>query len=165
MRAVYLTGMLAVAAFGCAPSAPAVDAKAEEQAIRQLDDQWNAAIAKKDVEACVNIYAPDGVAMWPNVSAAKGTDAIRAVWTEMFKTPNLTLVLTPEVVEIAQAGDIAIDVGKVQAEMDTPTGGHVMETAKYLVVWKKVNGAWKAQYDIFNANSPPPAPTAPALPK
>ena len=75
MRAVYLTGMLAVAACGCAPSAPVVDAKAEEQAIRQLDDQWNAAIAKKDVEACVNFYAPDGVAMWPNVSAAKGTDA------------------------------------------------------------------------------------------
>lgn len=165
MRALYLTAMLAVAAFGCTPSAPAVDVKAEEQAIRQLDDQWNAAIAKKDVEACVNFYAPDGVAMWPNVAAAKGADAIRAAWTEMFKTPNLKLVLTPEVVQIAQAGDIATDVGKVQAEMDTPTGGHVMETAKYLVVWKKANGAWKAQYDIFNANSAPPAPTAPALPK
>jgi uncharacterized protein (TIGR02246 family) len=164
MRAVFLTGMLALAACGCA-SAPAVDVKAEEQAIRQLDDQWNAAIAKKDVEACVNFYATDGVAMWPNVAAATGTDAIRAAWTDMLKTPNLKLVLTPEVVQIARAGDLATDVGKVQAEMDTPAGGHVMETAKYLVVWKKGNGAWKAQYDIFNANSAPPAPTAPTLPK
>ena len=165
MRAVYFAGMLALAGFGCGPSAPAVDAKAEEQAIRQLDDQWNAAMAKKDVEACVNFYASDGVAMWPNVTAAKGTEAIRAAWTEMFKAPNLKLVLTPEVVQTAKAGDLATDVGKVQPDMDTPTGGHVMETAKYLVVWRKVNGAWKAQYDIFNANSPPPAPTAPASPK
>jgi len=71
MRAVHFAGMLALAGFGCGPSAPAVDAKAEEQAIRQLDDQWNAAMAKKDVEACVNFYASDGVAMWPNVTAAK----------------------------------------------------------------------------------------------
>jgi uncharacterized protein (TIGR02246 family) len=150
---------------GCGPATPAVDAAAEERAIRALDDQWNAAIAKKDVDANVAFYAADGVAMWPDAQAAKGTDAIRTAWTEMLKTPNLKLVLTPQEVTIAQAGDVATDVGQVRAEMDTPQGGHVMETAKYLVVWKKMNGAWKVHYDIFNGNSPPPPPTAPVTTK
>ena len=163
MRLSTVACAVALLAIGCAgrPATPAVDARAEEQAIRALDDQWNAAIAKKDVEACVSFYATDGTAMWPDAPAARGADAIRAAWTEMFKAPNLKLVLTPEEIRIAQAGDIAIDVGKAQADMDTPQGGHVMETAKYVVVWKKMNGAWKAQYDIFNSNSPPPPPTAP----
>ena len=130
MRLLTMVCVIALLATGCAgqPTTPAVDARAEEQAIRALDDQWNAAIAKKDVEACVSFYAPDGVAMWPDVPAARGTDAIRAAWTEMFKAPNLKLVVTPEEISIAQAGDIAIDVGKVQADMDTPQGGHVMRT-------------------------------------
>ena len=140
---------------GCAqaPAAPAVDVKAEEQAIRQLDDQWNAAIARKDVEANVAFYAADGVVMWPDAPAGRGTAAIRSAWTEMFKASNLKLVLTPEEIHISPAGDLATDMGKVVAEMDTPQG-HAREDAKYLVVWKKVNGAWRVQYDMFNANAP-----------
>jgi len=147
-----LTFAAATLVAGCAQP-PAVDAKAEEQAIRQLDDQWNAAIAKKDVEANVAFYATDGTIMWPDAPAGRGTAAVRSAWTEMFKAPNLKLVLTPEDIHIAQGGDLATDIGKVSAEMDTPQG-HAKEDAKYLVVWKKVNGSWKVQYDTFNSNAP-----------
>ena len=41
--------------------------------------------------------------------------------------------------------------------MDTPQG-HAKERVKYLVVWKKSDGAWKVAYDTFNSNAPPPAP-------
>jgi uncharacterized protein (TIGR02246 family) len=162
MRAVFFVVCLASVCAGCSATsgAPAADLKAEEQAIRQLDDQWVAAVQKKDLEATVGFYAPDAWAMWPDAPAAKGTQAIRTAWTEMFKASNLNLGFTPEKIEVAQAGDVATDVGAVHMEMDTPQG-HIKEDAKYLVVWKKVNGAWKAQYDTFNSNAPatPPATT------
>lgn len=161
MRAACFVIAVTIVATGCATSGgPAVDTKAEEQAIRRLDDQWVAAAQKKDLDATVGFYAPDAWALWPDAPAAKGTQAIRNAWTELFKAPNLTLSFAPEKIEVAQSGDIASDVGTVHVEMDTPQG-HVKEDAKYVVVWKKVNGAWKAQYDTFNSNAPaaPPAPT------
>jgi uncharacterized protein (TIGR02246 family) len=155
LAGAFVLAILAGLSMACAAgsSAPAVDTKAEEQVIRQLDDQWNAAVQKKDPEANVAFYATDGVAMWPDAPAAKGTDAIRKAWTEILKAPNLQLSFAPEDITISQAGDLATDVGWVKAEMDTPQG-HVKEDAKYLVVWKKVNGAWKVQYDTFNSNAP-----------
>jgi len=145
--------VLAIAAFGCGPTPRAVDTKAEEQAIRDLDTQWNASFAKKDVDASVNFYAPDAWAMWPDGPTIKGTEAIRAAWTEFFKTPNLKGAFTPETIQVSSAGDMATDAGSLHLEMDTPKG-HVVEDAKYLVVWRKVNGAWKAQYDTFNSTAP-----------
>lgn len=162
--AVGIMGIMALAAsaVGCsgAPAGPTVDAKAEEQAIRRLDEQWLAAAQKKDVEAAVAFYAPEATAMWPDAPAAKGTDAIRKAWTDLMKIPNMQLTFTPEHIEISQAGDFATDIGRASAEMDMPQG-HVKEEAKYLVVWKKVNGAWKAQYDMFNLNAPAPPQAAP----
>jgi uncharacterized protein (TIGR02246 family) len=145
----------AILAAGCAQPAagPGVDPTAEEQAIRRLDDQWNAAIARKDVEANVALYAGDGAVLWPDAPAGRGTAQIRSAWTEMFKATNLKLQLTPEEIHVSTGGDLATDVGQVLAEMDTPQG-HVRQSAKYLVVWKKVNGTWKVQYDAFNANAP-----------
>ena len=107
MRSSVMLCAVALVATGCAPgnSTPKTDPAAEEGAIRALDDQWNAAIAKKDVEANVAFYAPDGAAMWPDAPAAKGTQAIRAAWTEMLKTPNLQIRLMPEDIKISEAGD------------------------------------------------------------
>ena len=155
MRATCTLMVLAGLSAACATgsSGPAVDTKAEQQAIRQLDDQWNAAVQKKDVEASVAFYAPDGAAMWPDAPTATGTEGIRKAWTELFKAPNLQLSFGPEDIRISPSGDLATDVGWVKTEMDTPQG-HVKEDAKYLVVWKKVNGAWKVQYDTFNSNAP-----------
>jgi ketosteroid isomerase-like protein len=58
---------------------------------------------------------------------------------------------------------MAFDEGHVNLEMDTPQG-RAKDTAKYLVGWKKVGGAWKVAYDMFNGNAPaaPPPPPTPA---
>ena len=35
--------------------------------------------------------------------------------------------------------------------------GLVQEKGKYVVVWKKVGGTWKAAADIFNSDGPAPS--------
>ena len=155
----WLTG--AAFASACAAPPPAVDLQKEEQAIRQLDADWNAAIAKKDLDALVNFYAPDGAAMWPDAPAAKGPAAIRAAWTELLKAPGITGTIVAERIQVAQSGDLAFDEGHADIEFDSPQG-RVKETVKYVVSWKKVGGAWKVAYDMFNSNAPAPAPPPPA---
>lgn len=144
--------MLTALVAGCADnSAPAVDLAAEERAIRAADDGWNAAIATKNVDGVTTFYASDGVAMWPDSPPRQGAD-IRAGWAEMIGS-GATVKIVPEKIQIAQAGDIALDQGHVDIEMDTPQG-HVKDVVKYLVVWKKENGQWKALYDMYNSNAP-----------
>jgi len=156
---VCVVGLALVSA--CAAPPLAVDTQKEEQAIRKLDADWNAAIVKKDLDAIVNLYAADGATMWPDAPASRGSAAIRAAWVELMKTPGITGIIVVDRIQVAQSGDVAFDEGHVNLEVDTPQG-RAKETVKYLVGWKKVDGAWKVAYDMYNGNAPaapPPAPT------
>jgi len=152
---VCVVGLALVSA--CAAPPLAVDTQKEEQAIRALDADWNAAIAKKDLDAIVNLYAADGATMWPDAPASRGSAAIRAAWVELMKTPGITGTIVVDRIQVAQSGDVAFDEGHVDLEVDTPQG-RAKETVKYLVGWKKVGGAWKVAYDMYNSNAPAPPP-------
>jgi ketosteroid isomerase-like protein len=122
-------------------------------------------VEKRDLDAIMGFYASDATAAWPDAPAIYGADGIRAGWAEVLKTPGLVLRFTPERIEIANAGDIAVDFGKIESEFDGPTG-KVQDVAKYLLVWQKVDGQWKARYDSFNSNQPAaPATSPPAEPE
>jgi ketosteroid isomerase-like protein len=142
-------------------SAPKVDVQAEEKAIRALDEQFVALVAKKDQAGLVAIYAADAVVMPPNAPAAKGAEAIGKVFGGLITLPGLSFQLIPETIEIGAAGDMAVDAGSAVMELDTPQG-RVKDTSKYLVAWKKVNGSWKIAFDIWNENAPPAPPPADA---
>jgi uncharacterized protein (TIGR02246 family) len=152
---VCVVGLALVSA--CAAPPLAVDTQKEEQAIRALDADWNAAIAKKDLDAIVNLYAADGATMWPDAPASRGSAAIRAAWVELMNTPGITGTIVVDRIQVAQSGDVAFDEGHVDLEVDTPQG-RAKETVKYLVGWKKVGGAWKVAYDMYNSNAPAPPP-------
>jgi len=162
MRALHWLTLATLAlTVSCGTATTRVDKAADEQNIRSLAVKWSAAVEKKDLDAIMSFYTTDATAVWPDAPAAHGSEAIRAAWTELLKTPGLVLRFTPERIDVADAGDIASDFGKVESEFDGP-GGHVQDVAKYLLVWKKVNGEWKALYDSFNSNMPAaPATTAP----
>jgi ketosteroid isomerase-like protein len=128
------------------------DKKADENAIRELDVQWGEAACRKDLDAVVGLYAPNGALVWPGTPAAHGTAAITAQWKEMMKIPGLSLSFTPDQIDIAEAGDYAIDFGKAHLGQDSDDGP-VKEVDKYLVVWQKIDGKWKVLYDSYNSNT------------
>jgi ketosteroid isomerase-like protein len=164
MRALrWITFILFALTAGCGTANPPVDKAADEQSIRNLAVQWSAAVEKKDLDAIMAFYAPTATAVWPDAPAAHGLEAIRTAWVDLLKTPGLVLRFTPERIDVANAGDLAVDFGKVESEFDGP-GGRVQDVAKYLLMWQKVDGQWKALYDSFNSNKPaaPATPTPPA---
>lgn len=141
-----LTALALVAA--CA--APA-DLAVEEQAIRDLDRQWVEAVAAADTMAIADIYAEDGYFMPPNALRVDGREAIRSAWAGMLGAPNVSLTFQPAEIRVAEAGDMACDIGTYALGMDGPEG-RIEDEGKYVVVWQKINGEWKVLADIFNSD-------------
>lgn len=131
-----------------------VDAGAIEDEIRRLVDGWVDAIEREDIDAIVELYAPSGMFMVPNAPNAKGRDAVRTVWEQILSRPELSLVFSPNHIDAAEAGDMAYDVGTYEISFAVEDG-RVEDHGKYVVVWRRHQGEWKIEADIFNTDLPP----------
>ena len=140
--------------------AAAADTKIE-QALRDLDAQWSAAAAAKDVDKTVSFYSDDAIVMPPNALAATTKAAIRNLWSSLLTSPGVNMNWKTTKVEVSKSGDMAYASGTYQLTMNDPSGKSVNDRGKYLVVWEKqANGVWKCGADIWNSDLPA---TVPAL--
>jgi uncharacterized protein (TIGR02246 family) len=125
----------------------------DEQRIRQLDRDWVAKVAAKDLAGTVAFYAKDGVLMAPGAPPAEGTAAITEGWRGILGLPNGSLTFAPTRVTVAKSADLAYETGTYSLAFDGPKG-RVQDQGKYVVVWKKEGRTWKAAADIFNSSLP-----------
>ena len=139
-----------------ANSTAAVDAGADEQAIRGQVDRWLQLVQAKDAAGIAELYAEDGAVMPPNAPIGKGRAAIRQAWASMMNTPGFNLTFNPEQIVLSSSGDMALDRGTYQLTI-APSGRTQSDTGKYVVVWRKVGNEWKAAADIFNSDRSPAA--------
>jgi len=145
-----LTLFLALLLLAISP-APAADLKADEARIRALIGEWLDAVAAKDADRTAGFYTSDGVLMPQGVPAAIGTAAIATAWGGLYGMKDFSLTFEPSSITVAEAGDMAVDIGTYELSY-TGESGKVADRGKYVVVWKKVDGDWKAAADIFNSN-------------
>ena len=137
-------------------SAVAVDAGAEEQAIRGQVDRWHQLIDAKDAAGIAELYGEDGAVMPPNAPIGKGSAAIQQTWASMMSTPEFSLKINPEQIVVSSSGDMALDRGTYRLTI-APSGRAQNDTGKYVVVWRKIGDEWNAAADIFNSDGPPSA--------
>ncbi len=128
---------------------PTVDLAAEEQAIRDLDAQWVAAVQAGDAAQCASFYAADGYYLEPGLEPAIGPEAIEQAWADGLGVPDSELTFGPVKIVVAQAGDMAWEYGTYQY-----AAPGIEDHGKYVVVWQKVDGEWKVVADIFNTDVP-----------
>jgi uncharacterized protein (TIGR02246 family) len=131
----------------------AADVGAEEAAIRGQIDRWLKLVEAKDAAGIAGLYTEDGVVMSPNSPIGKGRDAVQQTWAAMMQTPGFELVFAPEQIVVSSAGDMALDRGTYSLTV-APDGTASTDTGKYVVVWRKIDGEWKAAADIFNSDLP-----------
>jgi ketosteroid isomerase-like protein len=147
-------------AFGCAP-APAPDTRAaDEAAIRATDQEWGAAISKRDLDAIVSFYDESAVILPPNAPPVTGKAAQKEFWAGML-VPGMSLAGQDVKLEVAKSGDLAYLYGTYELSITPPNGGPAtQDKGKLLEVWKKqADGKWKCVADTFNSDSPaPPTP-------
>jgi uncharacterized protein (TIGR02246 family) len=134
-------------------STTAVDISADEKAIRGHVDRWLQLAKAKDAAGIAELYAEDGAVMPPNASIGKGRAAIEQTWASMMRTPGFDLTFAPEQIVVSSSGDMALDRGTYSLTI-APDGTTQTDTGKYVVVWRKIGGEWKASADIFNSDLP-----------
>lgn len=147
------TAMLVLTLLLASTSGEADDGAADAQRIRELGAAWVAAVGAKDIAAIQNFYAPDGLFLAPNAPPAQGHQAIGEAWRGLVQLPGMVLTFGATRIEVSKSGDLAYDVGTYALGFDSDSG-RVNDHGKYVVVWKKVGGDWKAVADIFNSNLP-----------
>ena len=130
---------------------------AQQKEIADLDGAWGDAATKAlketatedDFKAVAALYSAEGSILWPNFDPGYGTQEIVDGWRKANKGfANSALKFTPKCIEIL--GSLATDLGEV--EFVDPTGKSSF--AKYLVVWRREEGAWRVLYDCWNDNPP-----------
>jgi uncharacterized protein (TIGR02246 family) len=134
-------------------STASVDTGADEQAIRGHVDRWLRLVKSKDAAGIAELYADDGAVMPPNAPIGKGRAGIRQTWASMMSTPGFDLTFVPEQIIVSSSGDMALDRGTYRLAI-APDGTAQTDTGKYVVVWRKIGGEWKAAADIFNSDLP-----------
>jgi ketosteroid isomerase-like protein len=136
----------------CASTMPANDA---DEAIRKMDGEFSAAATAGNVDGMMAIYAADAVLMPPNLPAFRGRDAIRQFWSGLLASGKIDANVVAD--KVIQSGDMAAELGHYALKI-TPKGGStpIEDNGKFVLVWRKVGGQWRAVSDIFNSDRPLP---------
>ena len=164
-RTLILTALAAsLLATGCAKKeaeAPAIDLAAEEQAIRDRSMEWLKFATAKDAAGIANsILAANSVTMYDGV-INEGAAAVQAATEEGYTArPNSTTTWTTDEVHVAASGDLAYELGTATEDADGD-GEAAPTTGRYVTVWSKVDGTWRAVADAGTQLKPAEA-AAPA---
>jgi ketosteroid isomerase-like protein len=132
-------------------AAAKVDKQAEEQRIRGLERRWREALTAKDSAAIGSFYSKDGFYLPQGSNGYEGPEKIRSRWTSEFSGGKFDLERDPKKIEVADAGDMAYEVGTYKVSWDKLQGhrkGH--GSGNYVTVWKKDGGEWKTAAYIWN---------------
>ena len=135
---------------------PVIDIRAETEAIRKIHDQWEYAIKTKDIDKYMSSFAPGAVEMNANAPVCVGLPSIRESLETWFSdTTNFldTFESTIDTLEISSAGDLAYMRGYQKLNIGT-VEGIVEVTDKWVTIFRKINGEWKAIVDIWNSDLP-----------
>jgi len=145
-----------------APAATAqtalVDVIGEIQNIREADARWLKAAQANDAAAESAVFATDGIAYREHVPPIYGPSGYRS-YTERFRADNPKVKQTwaTDNIQIATAGDMAIQTGEYQLTGLGPNGTGE-DKGRFVTVWKKVKGEWKVAHDIGSTTMPEAAP-------
>jgi len=113
--------------------------------ISAVNRQFEDAARKGDLDRLASLYTPDAIALPPDGPVVKGREAIKQMWGAVAQQMGLKEVRL-QTLEFEQAGDTGYEVGEATLALASGTA-----VAKFVVVWKKVDGQWRLHRDIWNA--------------
>jgi uncharacterized protein (TIGR02246 family) len=122
--------------------------------IRALDEAWKAAAAQRDLEGMIAIYAPDAQELLPDMLPIVGRDAIREFYRGLIEAlPRFAHQYEAHEVIVAESGDLAVVRGSYRFTADT-VRSDVVQTGKFVGIWRRRNEVWRLQMNISNSDQP-----------
>jgi ketosteroid isomerase-like protein len=116
--------------------------------MRKTNDLFcSTVVRQRDMDALDRVYTPDAHILPPGADIIQGVAAIKSFWHQAItsldvKDGSLTTV------SAELAGDTVVEIGRAEL---TLAGGQIVPV-KYVVHWKRDDGAWKWHTDIWNMN-------------
>jgi uncharacterized protein (TIGR02246 family) len=120
-------------------------------AIAAGEEDYMATFSRGDAAGLAAFFTEGGQLLPPNSDFVTGRQAIQAFWQGVMDMGIKSMKL--EIVEVEDHGDTAIVVGKYTLSGEA---GQVLDTGKSIVIFKQVDGQWKAHRDMFNSSMPAP---------
>jgi uncharacterized protein (TIGR02246 family) len=150
--AAWLGVVVVLAGLGATRSAlaaaPAATRAADEAAIRGKDDTFEQAIAAKNVEQILALYADNAVLFAPKAPAAIGKHAIRDAFQGLMMAPGVKMTFKTTHIIVSRSGDLAMQRATFQLETTGKDGKASTETGQAVMVWRKQSdGTWKVIAD------------------
>lgn len=122
-------------------------------AVEAGNREWVAAFLRGASQAIGNLYTTTAQAFPPQGDIVRGREAIARMWQGAIDSGIKGVALAT--LEVEASGDTAHEVGTYSLMGD---GGKVLDSGKYVVVWKKEDGKWRLHRDIWNTSMPPAKP-------
>jgi len=124
-------------------------AQTPADAIRSLRAQFNAAIARHDIDAVMSFLDGQYQITVGNGGIFQGTTGERDAWREEFaRASDLKYVRTPDSVEVSASGERAAEIGVWFGTWTAADGPHRL-SGRYAAHWVKVGGSWKIRSELF----------------
>ena len=129
----------------------AVDKQAEERVIRGLEQRWRKALTARDSAAIGGFYTEDGYYLPQGSDGYEGPGPASARWVGELGGGLTKLEREPKRIEVADAGDMAYEVGTYEVSWEEPKNrGRGQASGNYVTIWKKVGADWKTAAYIWN---------------
>jgi len=120
--------------------------------IETLTAEFAKAVTNKDLGAMASFYEEDARFLPPGAPMAEGRAAIQRAQQRVIEGGVQALEL--ETVDVIEAGDLAVEIGRVSVTMQPPgASAAITEKGKSVVVWRRQEeGALKIVADILNSD-------------
>ena len=118
-------------------------------AIEAANRKFVASYNQGDAATIGTYYTGDARLLPPNADFIAGKQAIAAFWKGAMDMGVKSVTL--ETVEVEDFGQTANEVGQFSL---LDAGNHVIDSGKYIVVWKLETGQWKLHRDVWNSSRP-----------
>jgi ketosteroid isomerase-like protein len=132
-----------------------VAATAHAEPVREAIDAGNAAFVAafdaRDATALAALYSGDARVVAPAAPPVSGRAAIAEFWAGAMQDVKKVQL---ETLALESAGDLALEDGVVRLTANDGSES----AARYLVVWKRIDGHWHLHRDIWNGGPPAPEP-------
>ena len=143
--------IIVVILLGMSCTTTQVDHEKVREAIVAANMKFMTACSQGDAAGLAALYTDDGQVMAPNSDFITGKEAIQGFFQAFMDMGIKSMKL--ESIEVEGMGETAWEVGNYTLFGE---GEQMIDTGKYIVIWKQVNGEWKLHRDIFNSNLPVP---------
>ena len=120
-----------------------------KSAIHSANQNFMDIFGRGDSSGMASLYTKEGQLLPTGSDIITGTAGIKDFWQGAMDIGIKTAKL--ETVELEEHWDTAIEIGRYTLGGD---GDAVLDSGKYVVIWKQEGGQWKLDRDIWNSSIP-----------